>query len=109
MLMKFRTCSPGVLRTLAEKMPRGIPISRIRTRAMTPSRVVTGILSCIRAATGMRYLIEVPKSPRRNPAIQFLYWTVSGRLVPSFSRRASTASSLAEVPRISLAGSPGIT
>ena len=63
----------------------------------------------MRRETGTSYWIDTPRSPASARRSQSAYWTTSGRLRPSASRRRTTASGLPSVPMMISAGSPGST
>src|SRR5713101_6181488 len=90
-------------------MPRGMAAAAMSAAAIAVRGSVTGRRERIRPATGTSYWIERPRSPATARPTHRTYWTGTGRLRPSDSRRRATASGLASMPSMMRAGSPGST
>ena len=79
------------------------------TMPITAREKVKGKRSRMSWVTGWPEVIDSPKSRRTMSASQLKYWIIRGRSVPSWARIAAMSSSVASIPAITRAGSPGIT
>lgn len=70
---------------------------------------VRGKRSRISWETGCPEIMERPKSNRKTLHIHCAYWAGSDLSVPSFIRIAEMSLSVASIPAITRAGSPGMT
>src|SRR5918998_781730 len=89
-------------------MPATTAIVRLTKKVPRASSIVTGRRCRMIVETGSSSMRDSPRSPRRTPPSQSMYWVGSGSFRFRRLRICSLACSVASGPRINVAGSPGI-